>query len=89
MIDKFGGELVVVGVSVDDDPKGISGFRSATGAKFPLVWDEGQVAASAYKPGTMPTSFILDRHGIVQFIHQGFRTGDEAEIESNVQSLLK
>jgi peroxiredoxin len=89
MIDKFGGQLVVVGVSVDDDPKGIAAFRSATGVKFPLVWDEGQAAAGAYQPGTMPTSFILDKNGIVQFIHQGFRTGDASAIEEHVQSLLK
>jgi cytochrome c biogenesis protein CcmG, thiol:disulfide interchange protein DsbE len=89
MVDKFGGELVVVGVSVDDDPKGIASFRSATGVKFPLVWDEGQVAAGVYRPGTMPTSFVLDRHGIVQFVHEGFRTGDESAIEEHVRSLLK
>jgi thiol-disulfide isomerase/thioredoxin len=89
MVDKFGGELVVVGVSVDDDPKGIAGFRSATGVKFPLVWDEGQVAAGVYKPGTMPTSYVLNRHGIVQFVHQGFRSGEESAIEEHVQSLLK
>jgi len=89
MIDKFGGELVVVGVSVDDEPNGIAGFRSATGVKFPLVWDEGQAAAGVYKPGTMPTSFILDKNGIVQFVHQGFRTGDASVIEEHVQALLK
>jgi peroxiredoxin len=89
MVDKFGGELVVVGVSVDDDPKGIEGFRSATGVKFPLVWDEGQVAAGIYKPGTMPTSFLLDRNGIVQYVHQGFRTGEASEIEAHVRTLLK
>jgi peroxiredoxin len=89
MVDKFAGELVVVGVSVDDEPDGIAAFRSATGVKFPLVWDEGQVAASVYEPGTMPTSYVLDRHGIVQFVHQGFRSGDASAIEAHVQSLLK
>jgi peroxiredoxin len=89
MIDKFGGELVVVGVSVDDEPNGIAAFGSATGAKFPLVWDEGKAAAEVYKPGTMPTSYVLDRNGIVQFVHEGFRTGEASNIEEHVQSLLK
>jgi peroxiredoxin len=89
MIDKFGGDLVVVGVSVDDDPNGIADFRSATGVKFPLVWDEGKAAAGVYKPGTMPTSYLLDRNGIVQFVHQGFRTGEASSIEEHFQSLLK
>lgn len=89
MVDKFGGELVVVGVSVDDEPNGIAAFRSSTGVKFPLVWDEGKAAAGNYKPGTMPTSYVLDRNGIVQFVHQGFRTGDASAIEEHVQRLLK
>jgi cytochrome c biogenesis protein CcmG, thiol:disulfide interchange protein DsbE len=88
LIDKFGGKLAVVGVSVDDDASGIEKFRSETGVKFPLVWDEGQVAAGVYKPGTMPTCFVIDRSGFVQFIHEGFRTGDEAILEQNVKSLL-
>jgi cytochrome c biogenesis protein CcmG/thiol:disulfide interchange protein DsbE len=88
MIDKYAGRVAVIGVSVDEDASGIERFRSETGVKFPLVWDEGQVAASVYKPGTMPTCYIVDRSGFVQFIHEGFRAGDEATFEENVKGLL-
>lgn len=88
LVDKFAGELAVVGVSVDDDAAGIEAFRGETGVKFPLVWDQGQAAASVYKPATMPTSYLIDRAGIVKFVHEGFHSGDEAELEQRVRSLV-
>lgn len=87
LVDAHAGKLVVLGVSVDDEASGIETFRSETGVKFPLVWDEGQAAAGAYKPATMPTSYIIDRAGVVKFIHEGFHDGDEAILEQELQSL--
>jgi peroxiredoxin len=88
LLARFAGELVVIGVSVDDDAAGIEAFRAETGVKFPLVWDQGQAAASVYKPATMPTSYLIDRTGIVKFVHEGFHAGDEAELEQRVRSLV-
>jgi len=88
LVDEFGGKLVVVGVSVDEDSSGIEKFRNETGVKFPIVWDDGQSVAGAYKPATMPTSYIVDRAGIVSAVHEGFRAGDEAELREKVKSLL-
>ena len=88
LVDEFGGRLVVIGVSVDEDSSGVEKFRNETGVKFPLVWDEGQSVAAAYKPGTMPTSFVVDRAGIVSAVHEGFHAGDDALLREKVKSLL-
>jgi cytochrome c biogenesis protein CcmG, thiol:disulfide interchange protein DsbE len=88
LVEKFDGKLAVIGVSVDDAADGIGKFKRETGVKFPLVWDQGQVVAGSYKPGTMPTSFVIDRSGIVHSIHEGFRQGDEANLEQEIRSLL-
>lgn len=88
LVDEFGGKLVVLGVSVDDEPSGIPAFAEAAGAKFPLAWDEGQGAARNYRPPTMPTSFVIDKHGIVRFVHAGYTDGDDAVLKSEVSSLL-
>jgi hypothetical protein len=37
----------------------------------------------------MPTAFIVDKSGIVRFVHVGYRAGDEATLEEEVQSLLR
>jgi thiol-disulfide isomerase/thioredoxin len=86
--EDFGGKLVVIGVSVDESGADIAGFASATGAKFPIGWDDQQTAARSYHPPKMPTSFVVDRSGIIRFIHAGFSAGDEAELRDEVQSLM-
>ena len=89
LAEKFGSKLAVIGISVDEDPAGIPKFASETGAKFQLAWDDGQVTSKGYQPPTMPTSFVIDQSGIVRFVHSGFHPGEEAELESEIRSLLK
>lgn len=85
---RVGSELAIVGISQDDDDKGIAAFVADTGAKFPVAWDDGKTVARAYDPPSMPTAFVIDKNGIVRFVHVGYRAGDEAELESEVRSLL-
>ena len=89
LVGQMGGQLVVVGISQDDDAKGIPAFVSETGVKFPVVWDDGKAVAKAYDPPTMPTAFVVDKSGIVRFVHVGYRAGDEATLEEEVRSLLR
>ncbi|HXK19279.1 MAG TPA: TlpA family protein disulfide reductase, partial [Polyangiaceae bacterium] len=61
---------------------------SETGAKFPVVWDDGKAVAKAYDPPTMSIAFVIDKSGIVRFVHVGYRAGDEATLEEEARSLL-
>jgi thiol-disulfide isomerase/thioredoxin len=87
LVQQMSGELVVVAISQDDDAKGIPAFLSETGAKFPVVWDDGKAVARSYDPPTMPTAYVVDKSGIVRFVHVGYRAGDEATLEREVRSL--
>lgn len=89
LVMELGGDLVVLGVSQDDDAKGIPAFLSETGAKFPVVWDDGKALAKAYDPPTMPTAFVIDKSGIVRFVHVGYHAGDEATLEEEARSLMR
>jgi hypothetical protein len=37
----------------------------------------------------MPSSYVVDRNGIVRHVHGGFRDGDAAKLEAEVTALLK
>jgi cytochrome c biogenesis protein CcmG, thiol:disulfide interchange protein DsbE len=89
LTDELGGDVVVVAISQDDDPKGIPSFIAETGAKFPVVWDDGKSVAKAYDPPTMPTAYVVDKSGIVRFVHAGYRPGDEATLSEEARSLLR
>jgi cytochrome c biogenesis protein CcmG, thiol:disulfide interchange protein DsbE len=89
LVQELGGELVVVAVSQDDDTKDIPAFVADTGAKFTVVWDDGKAVARSYDPPTMPTAYVVDRSGIVRFVHVGYHAGDEATLEREVRSLTR
>ncbi|MBK7581042.1 MAG: TlpA family protein disulfide reductase [Myxococcales bacterium] len=89
LAEKYSGKLVVIGISIDDDPDGIAEFAKKNGGKFPLGWDEGQSVSETYQPPTMPTAYVIDQNGIVRYVHPGFHQGDEAEIDAHVAELLK
>jgi cytochrome c biogenesis protein CcmG/thiol:disulfide interchange protein DsbE len=80
--------LVIVGLSEDDDKGGIPGFGSSFGADFPLLWDADKAVAGKWQPGSMPSTFIVDRKGLVRFIHRGYHDGEEVDIDREVKSLL-
>jgi peroxiredoxin len=86
---KFPDDVVVVGISEDDESDGIKAFAAETGATFLLAWDAEKSVAGSYHPDSMPTSFIVDKNGLVRFVHSGFRDGEEKQIEAQVKSLIE
>ncbi|MBX3186678.1 MAG: TlpA family protein disulfide reductase [Labilithrix sp.] len=80
--------LEIVAISEDDEPNGIKEFGENYGAKFPLVWDKDKSIANKWHPPNMPSSFIVDKKGVVRFVHLGYHDGEEKEIETEVKSLL-
>jgi peroxiredoxin len=85
-----GSGLQVLGISEDEpEDKGkIPGFAGTYGARFAIAWDADRAISDRYRPETMPSSFLIDRKGVVRFAHVGFHAGDEAQIEKEVQELL-
>ncbi len=85
-----GSGLRVIGISEDedDDRDKIPGFAEKYGAKFSLAWDGNKTIARRYKPETMPSSFVIDKDGIVRFAHVGFHDGEELEVENEIRGLL-
>jgi len=80
--------LEIVAVSVDDDKGGIPEFVKTHGAKFPVGWDEGHKIADRWKPENMPSAYIVDKTGVVKFVHKGYHDGEENEIEKELKGLF-
>jgi len=82
--------LRVVAISEDeaDDKDKIATFAETYGAKFTIGWDEDKSIARRYKPDVMPSTYVIDRRGIVRFAHVGYHDGDEVSIRNEVIGLL-
>jgi peroxiredoxin len=75
-------------ISEDDEANGVKEFGANYGAKFPLLWDKDKTIANKWHPPNMPSSFIVDKKGVVRFVHLGYHDGEEKEIETELKSLL-
>jgi peroxiredoxin len=81
--------LVVVGVSVDEEAGNVAPFIKKMKVSFPIVHDAAHKIADRFKPPKMPSSYVIDRKGIVRYIHEGFHAKDAAAMEAEVVALLK
>ena len=80
--------LEVLAISVDDEKKDIPSFIRTHGAKFPVGWDEGHKIADCFKPPNMPSAYVIDKNGVIKFVHNGYHDGEEKELEKEIKSLL-
>ena len=89
LADKHGGNMVVYGLSEDESADGIAAFVKKTGVRFPIGWDQGNAISQRYKLEKMPTSYVVDKKGIIRFVHGGYAEGEDEEIARQVDELLK
>lgn len=81
--------FTVVGVSVDSQRRNIDRFFQRHGrVSFPIVHDPSRRVAGAYATPAMPSSYLIDRNGIVRYTHAGFRASDERILEREIRTLL-
>jgi len=78
--------VVILGINVFEDPSRVSGAAAEMGITFPILLDrEGQVAQS-YEIMGYPTTFLIDRDGIIQGIQLGQIPG--STLEAGIKKFL-
>jgi peroxiredoxin len=81
--------FVVVGVSVDEELGNLRDLLKQIPVSFSVVHDKEHAVAARYKPSRMPSSYLVDRNGIVRQVHGGFRAEDAAKFEAEIKALLQ
>ncbi|MGQ0587051.1 MAG: TlpA family protein disulfide reductase [Gammaproteobacteria bacterium] len=88
MHEKYGGELVIVGVNVDTDARAADAFLKAHPARFAIVRDPEGELPELYRIEGMPSAVLLGRDGSVLHKHAGFRSARSAEYEAAIRAAL-
>lgn len=63
--------VVVVGIDVADTTGAINDFTKQLGITYPILRDEGLRAARAFNVTSTPSSFIVDRQGVIRYKYSG------------------
>jgi len=89
LLERHGGEgLVIVGVNVDKRRADADRFLRDVPASFSVVFDAQGVTPTAFDVKGMPSSYLVDRHGVVAMVEEGFHDDRRADIESRIRALL-
>ncbi|MEZ4299748.1 MAG: TlpA disulfide reductase family protein [Polyangiaceae bacterium] len=68
----------VVGISVDEEPRNALGTVMAYQTSFPIVLDPHGRIQSAYAVSKIPTTFVIDRNGLIRWVGRDPDTLDRA-----------
>jgi cytochrome c biogenesis protein CcmG/thiol:disulfide interchange protein DsbE len=80
--------LTVIAVNLDKSRAEADKFLSHFNPTFEVRFDPNGGLAEGYKVHAMPSSVLIDRHGVVRSTHEGFRPVDEPAFEAQVRELL-
>ncbi len=80
--------LTVVAINVDRDRADAERFLKQFHPGFEVRFDSEGKLAEAFKVSGMPTSIIIDRHGVARFTHIGFWPGDSEVSAQQIRELL-
>jgi len=80
--------LAVVAVNLDENPEDARAFLQSHPAGFTLAADTGEQCARQFDVKAMPSSYLIDRAGVIREVALGFRDGEAETLRKTVDTLL-
>lgn len=81
--------LKVYALSIDEDPNQVAKFLAETKLTLPVLLDsESKVVGPVLKVNVMPTTFLIDRKGVIRHVHEGFAEEFLQKYQSEIEQLL-
>ena len=81
--------LTILAISVDEKAEAMDAFLKEHPVTFATVRDAGQKLVAAAGVESMPTSFLVDRKGVIRFTHVGFRGAETVkQLKQEIEQML-
>jgi peroxiredoxin len=81
--------LEVLSVNVDERPADARRFLARHRVGFPVIDDSQGAIAALYDAQDLPSSYLIDRAGLLRLAHRGFGPGDGARLRQTIGVLLR
>ena len=81
--------FAVLGVNVEGEIAPAQKIVDKTNVTFPVLIDEGQSVSQMYDLEAMPSTVVVDRNGVIRYVHMGYKPGDEAKYVEIVKQLIR
>jgi len=80
--------LQVIAINLDESSEDAKAFLAKTPAQFIVAADSNEQCARNFDVQAMPSSYLIDRNGIIRHIQLGFRPGEAKELRALAEQLL-
>lgn len=80
--------LVLLGVSVDEDIQRAGEFARTLRISYPVLLDHSKAVAPLYDLQALPMSVLIDRAGVVRYVHYDYKPGFEQRYVEELRTLL-
>jgi cytochrome c biogenesis protein CcmG/thiol:disulfide interchange protein DsbE len=85
----FAAGLRLVGVTeMNPGVSEVRVFLKKHGITYPVVLDPKERVGARYRLEGHPTAVLIDRKGVVRFVHSGYLEGDEKLLETAIRAVL-
>lgn len=81
--------LVVLAINEDSNVEQAKRFLMNNQVEFLSVFDKDGKIASKYQLIGMPSSFLIDKNGVIRGIYSGFNKNKATKIEQAIKTLIK
>ncbi|MEO0996784.1 MAG: TlpA disulfide reductase family protein [Pseudomonadota bacterium] len=79
----------LLGVNIDDEPERAKDMLRELGVSFPVVFDNRKEVSDLYSVQAMPLSVMVDREGLVRYVHYGYKPGYEDKYLDQIRELIR
>lgn len=80
--------FTVIAVNIDDDKANAIKFLKELKLKVNAVHDSSKEVVSAYNVPEMPTAYLVDQYGKIQYIHSGYSEEGIKKLEFAIRGLV-
>ncbi len=81
--------FTLLGINVEEERELADRFLGGTPVSFPILYDRENGVSKLYDVIAMPTTVLVDRQGVIRFVHHGYEPGYENEYQDQVRQLIR
>lgn len=78
--DTFGSSLIVLAVNAGESKNAVKNFVDDNGISFPTLLDPSELVQKMYSIRAYPTTYFIDKRGIIQAVHVGILSEKQLDI---------
>lgn len=84
---KYNGQVAILGIDQGEPANLVSDFAAGFNITYPLLLDPDNTANRLYNVQALPTTYFIDRQGLVREVYTGIL--NQAVLEDRIERLLK